>query len=583
MIKGGKNILGSLREYKTLSLLTVFFIILEAVFNALIPFITAQLINNLQGQNMDMGAVSQIGLLLLVMAGLSLTAGGLAGFTSAKASSGFAKNLRGDLFRKIQTYSFGNIDKFSTPSLITRLTTDIDNVMMSFMILIRESVRAPLVIIFAFIMAFRMAGSLAYSFLIIIPFLAVAFFLIIKFAMPYFRKGFRQFDVINRVVGENVQAAREVKAYARGDYEKEKFKGFSEDMMKIFTKADTIVNFSSPVMQMAIYFNMLFIFAVGSQMVVSSGGVDLNVGQMSAMLTYGMQIMIQLMFLSMVFVLLTMSAESVRRINEILAEESSLHSPEGGAKELADGSVAFHGVSFKYSEEAEAYTLSDLDFRIESGMTVGILGGTGSGKSSLVQLIPRLYDVSRGSIEVGGRDVRDYDLESLRDQAVLVLQKNVLFSGTIADNIRWGNPRASDEEVEWAAKLAQADAFIRSFPESYQTYIEQGGTNVSGGQRQRLTIARALLKKPKILIFDDSTSAVDTKTDALIQKSLKESLPGTTKIFIAQRISSVKDADRIIVMQSGKILAMGSHEELLKKVPSYRETYEKQGGGVHVQ
>lgn len=583
MVKNAKNILGSLREYKTLSLLTVLFIVMEAIFNALIPFFTANLINSLQGQTMDMAAVSRTGLLLLLMAGLSLTTGGLAGFTSAKASSGFAKNLRGDLFRKIQTYSFGNIDKFSTPSLITRLTTDIDNVMMSFMILIRESVRAPLVIIFAFFMAFRMAGSLAYSFLIIIPFLAVAFFLIIKFAMPYFRKGFRQFDVINRVVGENVQAAREVKAYARGDYEKEKFKGFSEDMMKIFTKANTIVNFSSPVMQLAIYFNMLFIFAVGSKMVVSSGGVDLNVGQMSAMLTYGMQIMIQLMSLSMVFVLLTMSVESVRRINEILAEESSLHSPEGGIRTISDGSVSFHHVSFKYSEEAEEDTLSDLNFRIESGMTVGILGGTGSGKSSLVQLIPRLYDVSRGSLEVGGRDVRDYDLENLRDQAVLVLQKNVLFSGTIAENIRWGNPHASDEEVEWAAKLAQADGFIRSFPDGYQTVIEQGGTNVSGGQRQRLTIARALLKKPKILIFDDSTSAVDTKTDALIQQSLKEFLPGTTKIFIAQRISSIKDADLIILMQSGKVLAMGSHDELLKTVPSYRETNEKQGGGTHVQ
>lgn len=583
MIKNIKTISASLREYRGVALLTVLFIVLEAIFNALIPFFTARLINNLQSQAIDMGAVSRTGLLLLAMAALSLTAGGLAGFTSAKASAGFAKNLRGDMFRKIQTYAFANIDKFSTPSLITRLTTDIDNVMFSFMFLIREAVRAPLVILFAFFMAIRMAPSLAYSFLFIIPFLAVALFFIIKFAMPFFRQGFRQFDEINRTVGENVQAAREVKAYAREDYEKEKFRKASEKMMKIFTKANTIVNFSSPVMQVAIYFNMLFVFAVGSQMVVSSGGVNLNVGQMSAMLTYGMQIMIQLMFLSMIFVLITMSAESVRRINEILTEKSTLTSPKNPVHEVEDGSIEFDHVYFKYREDAEEYALSDINFRIEPGMTVGILGGTGSGKSSLVQLIPRLYDISQGSLKVGGRDVREYDLESLRDQAVLVLQKNVLFSGTIAENLRWGNAQASDEEVVWAAKLAQADGFIRDFPDGYESEIEQGGTNVSGGQRQRLTIARALLKRPKILIFDDSTSAVDTKTDALIRQGLKDALPGMTKIIIAQRIDSVKEADQIIVMQAGQMLAMGSHEELLKKAASYRETYEKQGGGVNVQ
>lgn len=574
-----RQLFGSLRSFKKETYLTILFIILEAVINAMIPFVTAQLINSLQQGQVQMQAVGKTGILLFFMALLSLAFGGIAGYTSAKASSGLARNLRSDIFQNIQTFSFANIDKFSTPSMISRLTTDIGNVMFAFMTLIRTAFRAPLVILFSFFMAWRLAGSLSFSFLLIIPFLALAFGLMFKFAMPYFHAAFRQFDEINATVGENVQAAREVKAYARADYEKRKFKKASGRLMRIFIKADRIVELSSPAMQLAINFNMLFIFALGSELAVKSGGLRLNVGQMSAMLTYGVQIMIQLMMLSTILVAITMSAESARRIKELLDERSSLTSPPDALQMVADGSVVFDHVSFRYSKEAETDALSDIHFTIPSGGTVGILGGTGSGKSTLIQLIPRLYDVTKGRLLVGGEEVQRYDLSALRDQVAIVLQKNVLFSGTIAENLRWGNPEASQEELEWAARIAQADDFIRAFPKGYDSLIEQGGTNVSGGQKQRLCIARSLLKKPKILIFDDSTSAVDTKTEAKIRIGLREALPEATKIIISQRISSVKDCDQIILLKGGTVDAIGRHEHLLQSHADYRDTYERQRGG----
>ena len=556
----------------------------EAAIECLIPFITANLIDTLEssvrnGMDGMLPSVVKTGLLLVLMAIISLCFGGAASITSAKASTGFAKNLRHDIFSKIQTYSFHNIDKFSSSSLVTRMTTDINNVQMSYMMIIRIAVRAPMLLIFSIIMAYIMGGALATSFVVIIPLLGGGLLLVAKNAMPAFRRVFKKYDRLNESIEENVRAMRVVKGFAREPFEKQKFAAASDDIRKDFTKAERIVALNTPLMQFCVYFNMIFVLIVGSKLIISSSGLAINVGEMSAMLTYGMQILMQLMMLSMIYVMLTMSGESMKRIVEVLDEESTLHNPEKPITEIKDGSIQFKNVNFKYSKAAKKFALSDVNLKIESGMTVGIIGGTGSSKSTLVQLIPRLYDVTEGEVSVGGIDVRNYDIESLRNAVSFVLQKNLLFSGTINENLRWGNENATEEEIIEACKLAQADDFVRSFPDGYNTHIEQGGTNVSGGQKQRLCIARALLKKPKILILDDSTSAVDTKTDALIRLGLKKYIPETTKIIIAQRISSVMDADLILVMDNGKIDSLGTHDELLKTCEIYREVYEQQIGG----
>ena len=573
-----KKLLSSVREYKKPAVLTFFLMVGEVTIECLIPFITADMVNQMKG-DMEMKTLLLTGLLLFVMALISLTCGGAAGYTSAKAAAGFAKNLRNDIFDRIQGYSFENIDKFSSSSLVTRLTTDVSNVQMAFMMCIRTAVRSPLMLIFSVIMASRMGGKLAATFLVIIPVLAIGLFVISKLAMPAFHRVFKKYDKLNESIEENVRAMRVVKGFSREEYEKEKFGKAAAEIRDNFTKAERIVAFNNPLMQACLYFNMIFVLTVGSKLVISSMGSSLDVGHISAMLTYSMQILMSLMMLSMIYVMLTMSLESMKRIAEVLDEESTLTNPENPVMEVKDGSIDFENVSFKYSEKAQRYSLSDVNLHIESGMTVGVIGGTGSSKSSLVQLIPRLYDATKGSVKVGGIDVRDYDIETLRDSVAMVLQKNQLFSGTIKDNLRWGNKEATDEELIHACKLAQADDFVSSFPDGYDTYIEQGGTNVSGGQKQRLCIARALLKKPKILILDDSTSAVDTKTDALIRKGFKEFIPDTTKIIIAQRISSVEEADLIIVMENGKIAAAGNHAELMASCDIYQETYEQQTNG----
>ena len=579
-----KRLFQSVREYRFISILTVLFMIGEAAIECLIPFITANLIDTLEssvrnGMDGMLPSVVKTGLLLVLMAIISLCFGGAASITSAKASTGFAKNLRHDIFSKIQTYSFHNIDKFSSSSLVTRMTTDINNVQMSYMMIIRIAVRAPMLLIFSIIMAYIMGGALATSFVVIIPLLGGGLLLVAKNAMPAFRRVFKKYDRLNESIEENVRAMRVVKGFAREPFEKQKFAAASDDIRKDFTKAERIVALNTPLMQFCVYFNMIFVLIVGSKLIISSCGLAINVGEMSAMLTYGMQILMQLMMLSMIYVMLTMSGESMKRIIEVLDEESTLHNPENPITEIKDGSIQFKNVNFKYSKAAKKFALSDVNLKIESGMTVGIIGGTGSSKSTIVQLIPRLYDVTEGEVLVGGTDVRNYDIESLRNAVSFVLQKNLLFSGTINENLRWGNENATEEEIIEACKLAQADDFVRSFPDGYNTHIEQGGTNVSGGQKQRLCIARALLKKPKILILDDSTSAVDTKTDALIRLGLKKYIPETTKIIIAQRISSVMDADLILVMDNGKIDSLGTHDELLKTCEIYREVYEQQIGG----
>ena len=572
------TLLKCVREYKKPALLTILFIVLEAIIETIIPFITANLVNSIKNGT-DITFIVKTGVLLILMAAISLSCGAAAGITCAKASAGFSKNLRHDVFEKIQTFAFKNIDKFSSASLVTRLTTDFNNVQMAFMMLIRIAVRAPLMLIFAFIMAFIMGGKLAVTFVIVIPILTCGLLLIAKFAMPAFRSVFKKYDRLNESIEENVRGMRVVKGFSREEYEKKKFGTAADSICKDFTKAERIVALNGPIMQLCVYFNMAFILSVGSKIVISNMGTVIDVGQISAMLTYGMQILMQLMMLSMIYVMLTMSAESVRRLNEVLTETPSIANPENPVTEVKDGSITFTDVNFKYSEKAKKYALFDIDLEIKSGMTVGIIGGTGSSKSTLVQLIPRLYDVTVGSVKVGGVDVREYDLDTLRDSVAMVLQKNVLFSGTIKENLRWGNENATDEEIIEACKLSQADEFVASFPDGYDTMIEQGGTNVSGGQKQRLCIARALLKKPKILILDDSTSAVDTKTDALIRAGFKKYIPDTTKIIIAQRIASVQDADLILVMDNGKISAMGKHDELLQKSEIYREVYEQQTNG----
>ena len=577
-----KKLASCVREYKLPTILTLIFIVGEVFLEVLIPFNTADLVNAIKA-GVSMSAVVKTGGLLVLMAMLSLCCGGAAGYFAAKASAGFAKNLRHDIFSRVQAFSFENIDRFSSASLVTRMTTDVVNTQMAFMMVIRIAVRAPLMFLFAIVMGFVMGGPLAATFLFIVPVLLFGLILIGRKALPAFRAVFRKYDKMNESIEENVRGMRVVKGFSREEYEKVKFGKASDNICRDFTKAERIVALNSPLMQLCVYFNMVFVLFVGSRLIVSSSGQIIDVGQISAMLTYGFMILMSLMMISMIYVMLTMSAESMKRIYEVLCEEPALANPAEPVTQVKDGSVDFSGVSFKYSKEAKKFALAGIDLHIDSGMTVGILGGTGSSKSTLIQLIPRLYDVTEGQVKVGGVDVRDYDLEVLRSAVSVVLQKNLLFSGTIKENLRWGNDNASDEEIVQACKLAQADEFVRSFPDGYDSRIEQGGTNVSGGQKQRLCIARALLKKPKILILDDSTSAVDTKTDALIREGFRAYIPETTKIIIAQRIASVQDADMIVVLDNGCISAVGKHEQLLSSSSIYREVYEQQtrGGEEH--
>lgn len=570
-----KTLLKSVREYKSSSILTPIFVSIEVIMECLIPFVIAELINEIQA-GCEFKVIAGYGGVLVVMALVSLTFGALAGKTCATASCGFAKNLRKDIFYKVQGFSFENIDRFSTSSLVTRLTTDVTNVQMAFMMMIRMAVRCPFMLIFSFTMAFIMGGKMAWIFVVLLPLMGFGLFLIIKKAMPLFKSVFKKYDNLNESIQENIKGMRVVKSFVREEYEQEKFAFAASDVCKDFTKAEKILAFNGPLMQFCLYAVMLFVMSFGSYTVISSTGIDLQVGQLSALLTYSFQILNSLMMVSMIFVMITMSAESARRIVEVVSEESTLSSPENAIKEVKDGSIDFDNVSFRYSAKSEKPALSDIDLHIKSGETIGIIGGTGSSKSSLIQLISRLYDVSEGDVRVGGVDVREYDLETLRNQVAVVLQKNVLFSGTIKENLRWGNKEATDEEMIEACKIACADEFISGFPDGYDTYIEQGGTNVSGGQKQRLCIARALLKKPKILILDDSTSAVDTKTDAMIRSGFKKFMPDTTKIIIAQRTSSVQDADRIVILDGGKINAVGTHEELLRSSDIYKEVYTSQ-------
>ncbi len=573
-----KRLAGCVREYRLPTYLTLLFIVGEVIIEVFIPFITSRLVNQIEA-GAAIGVVLRYGGILIALAMLSLACGAVAGYECAKASAGFAKNLRRDLFSRIQSYSFENIDRFSSSSLVTRMTTDVSNVQMAFMMIIRTAIRAPLMLVFAVVMAYVMGGALATSYVVLVPFLAFGLYLVSRRAMPAFRRVFKKYDRLNESIEENVRAMRVVKGFAREEYEKEKFGAASEDIARDFTRAERIVALNSPLMQICLYANMIFVLLVGSRLVISGGGAAINVGEMSAMLTYGFQILIQLMMLGMIYVILTMSAESAKRIGEVLDEAPALASPADAVTEVRDGSIEFDRVSFRYSEKAERFALSDVSLTIAPGMTVGILGGTGSSKSTLVQLIPRLYDVSEGAVRVGGIDVRRYDLDALRGAVAMVLQKNLLFSGTIRDNLRWGNPDATDEEMAEACRIAQADEFVRAFPDGYDTYIEQGGTNVSGGQKQRLCIARALLRRPKILILDDSTSAVDTRTDARIRQAMRQTLPETTKIIIAQRIASVEDADLILVMDNGAIAAAGTHETLLETCDIYREIYAQQTRG----
>lgn len=570
-----KTLMGSIREYKKSSILTPVLVSIEVIVECIIPFYIAKLINHIQ-DGTDMSLILKYGFMLIGLAFVSLFFGAMAGKTCATASCGFAKNLRHDLFYKVQEFSFTNIDKFSTSSLVTRLTTDISNVQMAYMMIIRIAVRSPMMFIFAMIMAFKMCPQLSTVYVIVVPFLAFALFLIIKKAMPLFNRIFKKYDNLNNSVQENIKGMRVVKSFVREDYEKNKFAKASEEVRNDFTRAEKLVALNGPVMQLAMYVAMILASYFGAKLIIGSGGSAMGVGDLSSLFTYGMQILSSLMMLSMIFVMITISSASAQRICEVLKEESSIENPQNPIMSVPDGSIDFNNVSFKYHKEAEKCALTDINLHIKSGETIGIIGGTGSSKSSLIQLISRLYDVNEGEVKVGGNNVKDYDIETLRNAVSVVLQKNVLFSGTIKDNLRWGNMNATDEELVRVCKLAQADEFISALPDGYDTHIEQGGTNVSGGQKQRLCIARALLKKPKIIIFDDSTSAVDTKTDALIRKALSTEIPDTTKLIIAQRISSVQDADRIVVMDDGRINAVGTHEELLESNDIYKEVYYSQ-------
>lgn len=573
-----KKLAASIREYKIKTVLTPILMIGEVTCECIIPMITAKLINSIEA-GCSMQDIAKYGLLLVLMALISLMFGALAGITCATASAGFAKNLRKDLFYRIQGFSFSNIDRFSTASLVTRMTTDVTNVQMSFMMIIRVAVRAPLMLIFATVMGAVVGKKLALIFCCIIPLLACGLGFVIYKALPLFRAAFKRYDNLNNSIQENIKGMRVVKSFVREEYEKEKFTKASGDVAEMFTKAEKFVAFNNPFMQTAVYTSMILLSVFTSYLVVSTGGTYLEVGTLASMLTYSMQILMSLMMLSMIFVMITISVESAKRIVEVLDENSDITQVENPVTTVKDGSIEFENVSFKYSKNAEVFALEGINLSIKPGETVGIIGGTGSSKTTLVQLISRLYDVTQGSVKVGGTDVREYDLNVLRDQVSVVLQKNVLFSGTIKENLRWGDPNASDEELVRICKLAQADEFVSAFPDGYDTYIEQGGSNVSGGQKQRLCIARALLKKPKILILDDSTSAVDTKTDALLRAAFRSEIPGTTKIIIAQRISSVQDADKIVVMENGRIDGVGTHEELLKNNSIYSEVYYSQVKG----
>ncbi len=573
-----KTLFGSVREYKCPSILAPIFILAEVVVECIIPFITAMLVDNIE-KGCDMPTIVRYGTLLVLLAVISLICGALAGHFAAVASCGFAKNLRHDLYSSVQGFSFSNIDKFSTSGLVTRITTDVANVQMSYMMIIRTAIRCPMMLIFAFVMAFITSPKMSIVFAIIIPILGVGLFFITTKAHPIFKTVFKKYDNLNNSVQENVSGMRVVKAYVREDFEAKKFASASDDVASGFTKAEKILALNNPLMQFCFNFNMIVICLFGSMLIVNSGATELTVGQMSTLLTYGAQILMSLMMVSMIIVIISMSMASANRIAEVLNEKSSITNPDSPVTEIKDGSIIFSGVNFRYSEHSKKNSLSDINLFIASGETVGIIGGTGSGKTSLIQLISRLYDVSDGSVKVGGVDVRDYDIEALRSQVSVVLQKNVLFSGTIKENLRWGDADATDEDIVRVCRLACADEFVERFPDKYDTYIEQGGTNVSGGQKQRLCIARALLRKPKILILDDSTSAVDTKTDALIRKAFAEEIPDTTKIIIAQRISSVEHADKIIVMNGGYIESVGTHEELLEQSPIYREVYDSQSKG----
>lgn len=570
-----KTLASSVRDYKLPSIATPILVLCEVACEMAIPFVTANLIDTIK----DGAQIAQIMPTAGVLVGLALVSlffGAAAGVTCSYASCGFAKNLRHDLFYKIQTFSFANIDRFSSSSLVTRLTTDVTNVQQAFMLIIRIAVRAPLALVFAFAMAYAMGGYISFVYLAMIPLLGCGLGFIIHRVGPIFTRVFRKYDALNESVEENVTGMRVVKSYVRENYEKEKFARAAEDVRADFTRAEKLLALNNPMMNLCVNGAFVVIIYLGSKLIITSQGALFDVGQLSSTFTYGFQILMSLMQLSMIFVMVTMSEESANRIVEVLNAEPTITNPAEAAREVADGSIDFDHVSFKYSEHAERQALDDIDLHIASGETVGIIGGTGSAKSTLVNLIARLYDATEGTVRVGGRDVRSYDLDALRHEVAMVLQKNVLFSGTIAENLRWGDENATDEEVREAAHLACADEFIDGFPKGYDTWIEQGGSNVSGGQKQRLCIARALLRRPKILILDDSTSAVDTKTDAKIRAGLAAYLPETTKLIIAQRIASVQDADRIIVMEGGRIAAMGTHEELLETSEIYRETFTSQ-------
>ena len=563
-----------IKEYKKSSILAPTFVVLEVVMEVVIPILMASIID-VGITNNDLNYILKIGILLVISALMSLTFGILSGKFASKASAGFAKNLRKGMFYNIQNYSFENIDKFSTSSLVTRLTTDVTNVQMAYQMIIRLLVRAPIMMIFALVMCFTISIKLSCIFLVAIPVLGLALYYIITKAHPNFETVFKKYDELNRVVQENLNAIRVVKSYAREKHEQEKFGNVNNQVYYFFKKAEKIVAFNSPVMQTVIYTSVLLISFLGAKMIVQN---EMTTGQLSSLITYAWQILSSLMMLSMVFVMIIISKSSAERIIEVLEEKSTLSNKEKTVNKVKDGSIDFENVNFSYTND-DSLSLENINIKIKSGQTIGIIGGTGSSKSTFVQLIPRLYDVTSGVLKVGGVDVRDYDIETLRNEVAMVLQKNVLFSGTIKENLRWGKQDASDEELERVCKLAQADEFIQSFPDKYDTILDQGGTNVSGGQKQRLCIARALLKKPKILILDDSTSAVDTKTDALIRKAFREEIPNTTKIIIAQRISSIEDADKIIVLDNGKISGVGTSEELLKNNDIYKEIYNLQMKG----
>lgn len=570
-----KKLAGCIGEYKKETILAPVLVTLEVVMEVLIPLFMVSLID--QGINQgDMKVIIRYGLLLIFMGMLSMCFGVGSGWFAANASAGFSKNLRKSMFYRVQDYSFTNIDRFSTASIVTRLTTDVTNVQNAFQMVIRIAVRAPIMMIFSLIMAFSVNKRLSLIFLAVIPFLGTGLYLVFRQAHPIFERVFKTYDKLNNVVQENLRGIRVVKSFVREEHETEKFEKVSGSIFRDFSKAEKILAFNSPLMQTSVYTCMLLLSWFSARMIV---GGTMTTGELTSLISYVMQILLSLMLLSMVFVMITISRSSAERIVEILDEESDIHNGENPIMEVMNGDISFDQVSFSYAKDKNKLCLSDVNIEIKSGETVGIIGGTGSSKSSLVQLIPRLYDVTEGSVRVGGIDVRDYDIRTLRNEVAMVLQKNVLFSGTIKDNLRWGNENADEEEIRRVCRLAQADEFIQSFPNGYDTFIEQGGANVSGGQKQRLCIARALLKKPKILILDDSTSAVDTKTDAMIRKAFLEEIPDTTKIIIAQRISSIEHADKIIILDNGKINAIGTHEELLRSNPIYQEVYYSQVKG----